>query len=92
MARTNEKSDVTPEVLRYLCERISTVASKFSDTAEKMESHKIKSISLPLDSFKSVTLERLEAFSRTVGREYIRSVDSTIDELVDPKPTKKKGT
>ena len=71
MGRTNDKTDVDSAMLRDLSERISNCVKKFDEVADQLESRKIASLPLALDTFKKVALERLEAFSRTIERESV---------------------
>lgn len=77
MPKTNDKTDVNSEMLRSLAERIGNCARKFSEIANSMDSKGIDSVPLALDTFKKVAMERLEAFSRTIEREFIRASDVT---------------
>jgi hypothetical protein len=75
MGRTNDKTDVDSAMLRDLSQRISNCVKKFDEVAGQLESREIESLPLALDTFKKVALERLEAFSRTIEREFIRACD-----------------
>ena len=85
MARTNDKTEVDSAMLRDISERIANCASKFNLIADQLDSKGIPSLPLALDTFKGVALERLEAFSRTIEREYIRAKD--IAPKIKPLPT-----
>lgn len=76
MGRTNDKTDVDSVMLRDLSERISNCVKKFDEVAVQLDSREIASLPLALDTFKKVALERLEAFSRTIEREFIRACDA----------------
>ena len=75
MPKFNDKTDVTSKGLRDLAARLDHCVRRFSEAADELDSNEIPTIELAVDTFRTVTLARLESFTRTVERELLRRKD-----------------
>lgn len=74
MPKYNQKLNVTAKGLIAIAERLEMSVETFRAVAVLMEEKDVQALSLAIDTFKSVVLQRTEAFARTVEREYLREL------------------
>lgn len=75
MPKYNDKTDVTSMGIRDLASRLDSCVRRFSEVAAEMDECEIPTLELAVDTFRSTTIARLEAFSRTIERELLRRKD-----------------
>lgn len=75
MPKYNDKTQVTSKGLRDLASRLDSCVRQFTAIAAEMDQSEIPTLELAVDTFRSTTMARLEAFSRTIERELLRKKD-----------------